>query len=55
MTIAEMIKKLQELNPDLVVLRASGMGFENVLDVELTGNIVSLDEPDTPQIYAVIY
>lgn len=55
MTVQEAIEKLQKLNPDLVLLKASGMGFDNVLDIEMSGNIVSLDEPDTPQIYAIIY
>lgn len=55
MTVQEAIEKLQKLNPDLVLLRTSGMGFDNVVEIDTTGGVVSLDEPDTPQEYAVIY
>lgn len=55
MTVEEAIEKLQKLDPNLVLLKVSGMGFDNVIDIGTTGGVVSLDEPDIPQDYAVIY
>lgn len=53
-TVTELIEKLQKFDGNLQVLQTGSSGWNDVYDVELQGNIVTIDDPETAKEYVIL-